>query len=185
MKKLAVIIVALLALLVLVPTVASAEDVTVAQVKAVYARWTQVDAFFSGYAKEPTCTKGQGFLLVKSSLVDGTTDALNPEALIMDIRGQIVGAQYRSTAAAAPSLFGQAFAKVGSVYQLNVWFISNASGAFADSNPSLLCTLEEPTTGTTPPETGDTTLPWGLLAIAGVGILGIGMVAIRRSASRI
>jgi hypothetical protein len=179
MKKIGIVFIALLAAIVLLPTIVSAQGATPAQVKALYSRWTQVDAWFAGYEKEgDICMAGTGFYMVKSDLVDGTIDALNPEALLMDLKGNIVGAQYRSTAATAPSLFGQAFTKSGSTFSLNVWFIPNTDGMYADRNVAVSCKIEEE--GATTPGSGDITLPWGIIAVAGVGIVGIGVGVLRK-----
>ena len=182
MKKIGIMFIALLAAIVLLPTVVSAQGATPAQVKALYGRWTLVDAWFAGYEKEgDTCMEGTGFYMVKSDLVDDIVDALNPEALLMDLKGDIVGAQYRSTAATAPSLFGQAFTKSGDTSSLNVWFIPTADGMYADRNATVSCKIEEDEATT--PGSGDITLPWGIIAVAGVGILGIGAGVLRRSAA--
>jgi len=183
MKKIGIVFVALLAAVILLPSVVSAQEATPAQVKALYARWTQVDAWFAGYEKDLTCTEGVGYVMTNSSLVDGTVDALNPEAFLMSIRGDLIGAQYQSTASSAPSLFGQAFTKSGGVWKLNVWFIPNASGMYADKNPAVSCILEEPGAGAAPPPSGDMTLPWGIIAIVGVGVLGVGVGVLRKNAA--
>jgi hypothetical protein len=118
----------------------------------------------AGYGLFHGCVSGpqegaMGIHYVNGDLVgDGEIDALQPEALIYEMRGgrlQLVGVEYVVLAEAwdanhetPPSLMGQVFHYVGApnrykipaFYELHVWaWKQNPSGMFTDWNPKVSC----------------------------------------------
>lgn len=189
----------------LVPTTVFAQG-SFSDVRAKYGRWTQLDASFNGYVKHGQCIQhspqgGMGYHAWKTSLIDGTIDPANPEGLLIDQAGSVLGVVYVSTAGSAPSsvfgMQGERFSQTtgaaatriglasGTYWTMHVWFVSNPSGTFAPWNPNVSCPTGPNTVTVTDMDTGDLQLPWGvLLAVAGAGVLLAGFGIIRRTASR-
>jgi hypothetical protein len=122
------------------------------------------EAEAAGYGLFHGCVSGpqegaMGIHYVKGDLVgDGLIDALQPEALMYEVRSgrlQLTGVEYVVIAEAwdannetPPMLMGQVFNYVGApnryripaFYELHVWaWKFNSSGMFADWNPNVSC----------------------------------------------
>lgn len=141
------------------------EDTLVQTVRQATIRFKNIDAAESaGYGLFHGCVSGpeegaMGIHFVNGELVgDGEIDALQPEALIYEVRNgrpQLVGVEYVVIAEAwdanhetPPSLLGQVFHYVGApnrykipaFYELHVWaWKQNPNGMFTDWNPKVSC----------------------------------------------
>jgi hypothetical protein len=140
-------------------------DTLVETVRQATRSFKNVDAAeAAGYGLFHGCVSGpqegaMGIHLVNGDLVgDGEIDALQPEALIYEIRDgrlRLVGVEYVVIAEAwdanhetPPTLMGQVFHYVGApnryripaFYELHVWaWKQNPSGMFTDWNPRVSC----------------------------------------------
>ena len=122
------------------------------QIKGGLARFnsrTQAEA--SGYAEASPCVSisagGMGHHWVKGPIVDPVFDAANPEALLYDASGKLIGVEYIviNVGQPAPTFGSQAFDVGGSPvpvahWTLHVWlFESNSNGLFNPWNPAVAC----------------------------------------------
>ena len=140
-------------------------DTLVQAVRQATARFKNINtAESAGYGLFHGCVSGpeegaMGIHFVNGELVgDGEIDALQPEALIYEVRNerpQLVGVEYVVIADAwdanhetPPSLMGQVFHYVGApnrykipaFYELHVWaWKQNPNGMFTDWNPKVSC----------------------------------------------
>ena len=140
-------------------------DTLVETVRQATRSFKNVDAAeAAGYGLFHGCVSGpqegaMGIHFVNGDLVgDGAIDALQPEALIYEIRDgrlRLVGVEYVVIAEAwdanhetPPTLMGQVFHYVGApnryripaFYELHVWaWKQNPSGMFTDWNPKVSC----------------------------------------------
>jgi hypothetical protein len=143
------------AALVLVATVApaAASGPGLAAVRAATARYHDpVAAAADGYAPLLECIDADGVGGMGQHLAatpfDGAVDALRPEALVYEVRGdrlQLVGVEYivpqvEWTGDHPPSLFGQHFHRNDAlgIWALHAWvWRPNPSGMFEDFNPNV------------------------------------------------
>jgi hypothetical protein len=135
-----------------------------ARVREVTAIYRDIDqAIAAGYAQFGGCVSGpeagaMGVHFVKGSLVDGTLDVTQPEALIYELKdgyARLLGVEYIAPAPAwdaahdgPPVLQGQHLHLLGSpnryrlpaLYELHVWaWRQNPQGTFADWNTRVSC----------------------------------------------
>ncbi|MPZ12955.1 MAG: hypothetical protein GEU73_00755 [Chloroflexi bacterium] len=97
-----------------------------------------------------------GFHATNDTLLRGPIDLNQPQALMFDAHGRVLGVEYEvmvDAVSEAPRLFGQTFARLPAHpgvqhehYALHLWFVENSTGALADFNPAISCPA-----GSTPP----------------------------------
>jgi hypothetical protein len=100
-----------------------------------------LDVVSNGYARSANCYPTQGFYAWRASAVDANVDLLNPEGLILDGSGNVIGVVYVTTAATAPTnTFGDA----------NARYASTNLSAIGLTMPTPTTPAVTPTPGTTP-----------------------------------
>lgn len=207
MKKRAIVLLGLVLMVFLVPAVVFAqgsvtEDMNYSQVRAKFVNWTNLDAQLNGYVRDPFCIDasliGQpelgamAFHAGNESLIDDEIQTSQPEVLLLDAGGNVVAVEYITTATEQPVftqlLAGEEIAfdppppEMEHGWSLHVWLIPNPSGITSPWNPNATCPEGSLPPG--PPPTGDLTLPWAYLALAGAVALLLGFGALRRAAKR-
>ena len=135
------------------PTAVRLDSDLAKAVRAATARFhSKAEAATAGYAEASPCVAvpgagGMGHHWVNMPLVDPVFDAANPESLLYDLEGKLVGVEYIVVNAGqtAPTFGGQAFDVGGAPlpvphWTLHVWlFEANSSGLFAPFNPAVSC----------------------------------------------
>jgi len=178
------------------------EDVTPADVEAAFGDLTRADVEAMGYVVDEACISAEavgapaalgamGFHAINESLVDGTLDPLEPEAVLLDADDNVIAVEYVADPNSGLSVLGQDLVFVPPIGQdaLHVWFLDNPNGQFADFNPNVSCpaAITIPSTGTggyvAGGGSGTAIFVALLLGIAGAAAA-LGGIALRRVTSR-
>lgn len=122
-------------------------------VRARYEGMSKIQAVQAGYAPDTVCVGGPGGMAGWHAekypfYEDNAIDAGNPEGLLLDESGKVVGVEYEThdVSGAAPTLFGYRFERDGdhagehgAHYALHIHFLPNGGYHIGEFNPNRRC----------------------------------------------